>query len=63
MLPGVAKHLCGAEHRLHEAERQRRLPCAEEIDDLREFDAREFVDALFESGQGEGDNTSGSYAA
>jgi fused signal recognition particle receptor len=35
----------------------------EEIDDLREFDAREFVDALFESGQGEGDNTSGSYAA
>jgi fused signal recognition particle receptor len=35
----------------------------EEIDDLREFDAREFVDALFEGGQGEGDNTSGSYAA
>jgi len=35
----------------------------EEIDDLREFDAREFVDALFEGGQGEGANTSGSYAA
>jgi fused signal recognition particle receptor len=35
----------------------------EEIDDLREFDGREFVDALFEGGQGEGDNTSGSYAA
>jgi fused signal recognition particle receptor len=35
----------------------------EEIDDLREFDAREFVDALFEAGQGEGDNASGSYAA
>ncbi|MBV8138677.1 MAG: signal recognition particle-docking protein FtsY [Deltaproteobacteria bacterium] len=35
----------------------------EEIDDLREFDAREFVDALFEGGQGEGDNASGSYAA
>ena len=35
----------------------------EEIDDLREFDAREFVDALFEGGQGEGDKTSGSYAA
>ncbi|HKF29061.1 MAG TPA: signal recognition particle-docking protein FtsY [Candidatus Binataceae bacterium] len=35
----------------------------EEIDDLREFDAHEFVDALFEGGQGEGDNTSGSYAA
>ena len=35
----------------------------EEIDDLREFDACEFVDALFEGGQGEGDNASGSYAA
>jgi fused signal recognition particle receptor len=35
----------------------------EEIADLREFDAREFVDALFEGGQGEGDNASGSYAA
>jgi fused signal recognition particle receptor len=35
----------------------------EEIDDLREFDAREFVDALFEGGQGEGENASGSYAA
>lgn len=35
----------------------------EEIEDLREFDAREFVEALFEGGQGEGDNTSGSYAA
>ena len=35
----------------------------EELDDLREFDAREFVDALFEGGQGEGDNASGSYAA
>ena len=35
----------------------------EEIDDLREFDAREFVDALFESGRGEGENSSGSYAA
>lgn len=35
----------------------------EEIDDLREFDAREFVDALFQGGQGEGDNASGSYAA
>src|SRR6516165_5660389 len=35
----------------------------EQINDLREFDAREFVDALFEGGQGEGANTSGSYAA
>jgi fused signal recognition particle receptor len=35
----------------------------EAIEDLREFDAREFVDALFEAGAGEGDNASGSYAA
>ena len=35
----------------------------EGIEDLREFDAREFVDALFESGEGEGDSASGSYAA
>jgi len=35
----------------------------EGIEDLREFDAREFVDALFEGGEGEGENASGSYAA
>jgi hypothetical protein len=32
----------------------------EGLDDLREFDAREFVEGLFE---GEGENASGSYAA
>jgi fused signal recognition particle receptor len=35
----------------------------EEIEDLREFDAREFVEALFESGGAEGEVASGSYAA
>ncbi len=35
----------------------------EGIEDLREFDPREFVDALFASGEGEGDSASGSYAA
>jgi len=35
----------------------------EGIEDLREFDAREFVEALFTSGEGEGDAASGSYAA
>jgi fused signal recognition particle receptor len=35
----------------------------EQLEDLREFDAREFVDALFESEEGEGENASGSYAA
>ncbi|HKM99581.1 MAG TPA: signal recognition particle-docking protein FtsY [Candidatus Binataceae bacterium] len=35
----------------------------EAIEDLREFDAREFVDALFEAGEGEAENASGSYAA
>ncbi len=33
----------------------------EDLEDLREFDAREFVEALFEAGEGE--NASGSYAA
>jgi fused signal recognition particle receptor len=33
----------------------------ESLEDLREFDAREFVEALFEAGDGE--NSSGSYAA
>jgi len=35
----------------------------EGIEDLREFDAREFVEALFEGGEGEGETASGSYAA
>jgi hypothetical protein len=35
----------------------------EGIEDLREFDPHEFVDALFASGEGEGDSASGSYAA
>ena len=35
----------------------------ESIEDLREFDPREFVEALFASGEGEGDSASGSYAA
>ncbi|MGO9605301.1 MAG: signal recognition particle-docking protein FtsY [Candidatus Binataceae bacterium] len=35
----------------------------EGIEDLREFDAREFVNALFEAGEGEAENASGSYAA
>lgn len=35
----------------------------EGIEDLREFDAREFVEALFESADGESTNASGSYAA
>ncbi|MGH7778772.1 MAG: signal recognition particle-docking protein FtsY [Candidatus Binataceae bacterium] len=35
----------------------------EEIEDLREFDAHEFVEALFESGEGESASASGSYAA
>ncbi len=35
----------------------------EGIEDLREFDPHEFVDALFASGEGEGDVASGSYAA
>ncbi len=35
----------------------------ERIEDLREFDSREFVDALFASGEAEGDDASGSYAA
>jgi fused signal recognition particle receptor len=35
----------------------------EGLEDLREFDGREFVDALFESAEAEGEGTSGSYAA
>ncbi|MGC1677252.1 MAG: signal recognition particle-docking protein FtsY [Candidatus Binataceae bacterium] len=35
----------------------------EGIEDLREFDAHEFVEALFESSDGEGVSASGSYAA
>jgi len=35
----------------------------EGIEDLREFDAHEFVEALFETGDGESLGTSGSYAA
>jgi fused signal recognition particle receptor len=35
----------------------------EGIEDLREFDPHEFVEALFASGEGEGDVASGSYAA
>jgi fused signal recognition particle receptor len=35
----------------------------EGIEDLREFDAHEFVEALFEDGDGEGIGASGSYAA
>jgi len=35
----------------------------ESIDDIREFDAREFVEALFASGEGDGEMASGSYAA
>ena len=35
----------------------------ERIEDLREFDPREFVDALFASGEGEGEAAGGSYAA
>ncbi len=35
----------------------------EGIEDLREFDPHEFVDALFASSEGEGDIASGSYAA
>jgi fused signal recognition particle receptor len=35
----------------------------EGIEDLREFDAREFVDALFDSGGEDGAGASGSYAA
>ncbi len=35
----------------------------ESLEDLREFDGREFVDALFESAEAEGDGASGSYAA
>lgn len=35
----------------------------EDIEDLREFDAREFVEALFTGGEGEGQMASGSYAA
>lgn len=35
----------------------------EGIEDLREFDAREFVEALFESADGENASASGSYAA
>jgi fused signal recognition particle receptor len=35
----------------------------ESIEDLREFNAREFVDALFESAEAASDSTSGSYAA
>ncbi len=35
----------------------------EAVEDLREFDAREFVEALFEQAEGEGDAASGSYAA
>ena len=35
----------------------------EELQDLREFDGREFVDALFESGDEGGETASGTYAA
>jgi fused signal recognition particle receptor len=35
----------------------------EGIEDLREFDPHEFVEALFATGEGEGDSASGSYAA
>lgn len=35
----------------------------ERLEDLRAFDGREFVDALFESAEGEAGGTSGSYAA
>jgi fused signal recognition particle receptor len=35
----------------------------EGIEDLREFDGREFVDALFENGEAQGEGASGSYAA
>lgn len=35
----------------------------EGIEDLREFDANEFVEALFDSGEGESASASGSYAA
>jgi len=35
----------------------------EGIEDLREFDPNEFVEALFASGEGDGDTASGSYAA
>lgn len=35
----------------------------EAIGDLRDFEARDFVDALFESGEGAGEIASGSYAA
>jgi fused signal recognition particle receptor len=35
----------------------------ESLEDLREFDGREFVDALFESAEGQSDGESGSYAA
>jgi fused signal recognition particle receptor len=35
----------------------------EGIEDLREFDSQEFVDALFASGEGDGEAASGSYAA
>jgi fused signal recognition particle receptor len=35
----------------------------ESIEDIREFDAREFVEALFTSGEGDGEMASGSYAA
>jgi fused signal recognition particle receptor len=36
----------------------------ESIEDIREFDAREFVEALFSSGDGgEAETASGSYAA
>jgi fused signal recognition particle receptor len=35
----------------------------EGIEDLREFDPHEFVEALFASGEAEGDSASGSYAA
>ncbi|HXW83314.1 MAG TPA: signal recognition particle-docking protein FtsY [Candidatus Binataceae bacterium] len=35
----------------------------EEVEDLREFDGREFVDALFESGEESGESAGGTYAA
>jgi fused signal recognition particle receptor len=35
----------------------------ENLEDLREFDGREFVDALFENAEAEGQGASGSYAA
>jgi fused signal recognition particle receptor len=35
----------------------------EGIEDLREFDGREFVEGLFEPGEGDGESTTGSYAA